>query len=444
MKILLLSTDALSAQFDRRIVDLAACIVENGDEVIIQTLGEHSSLGNVQGQWVVQFPRRFKKTSGDEARGAFYNQTTLRRETGDNSQTRPVNFVRVIWSKLPNKSKPFVHKIYRRIKYFSSIRSIYASPETIADRYFSDAYNFWEVNHDGEYDLVIGTDIPSGIAAALLTAGSNKIWWYEAHEYASEQQWLKENYGYTSELSIIESYLVTRAKLFSSVSKKLVTRMETEFNRNTKSIVLHNSTRSRQTALNSKNSMPKSVLDIFEVPERIIIFHGVLSDLRGLSKFVEIFELASIPNWKFVLIGYNPGVELLRALRNAKNTSLLNAVNSQQVSEIVRRSDVVLMPYPVLDINTKYGFANKLGDCIAERVPFLYNEDLESINEVAVLTGTGLPFSWSNLSKPGELQRILEDFEKLTPDWGKAERLFGWTHFKTTISDLLTNIKKGI
>jgi uncharacterized protein YcaQ len=102
------------------------------------------------------------------------------------------------------------------------------------------------------------------------------------------------------------------------------------------------------------------------------------------------------------------------------------------------------MPYPVLDINTKFGFANKLGDCIAEKVPFLYNEDLEAIDEVATLTNVGLSFSWSDLYHPGELQRILKDFDNLIPDWEKAERLFGWTNFKTTISELLSDIKRAI
>jgi glycosyltransferase involved in cell wall biosynthesis len=314
----------------------------------------------------------------------------------------------------------------------------------LADLYFSDAYGFWEANHQGEYDLVIGTDIPSGIAAALLVAGSTKYWWYEAHEFATEQQWLKQHHGFTPELITVESHLVKRADVFSSVSKKLVTHMEETFGRNKKSIVLHNSTRSRQGDLKTQSSLPKPVLDTFQVPERIIVFHGVLSDLRGLSKFVEVFERACIRNWKFVLIGYNPGVELLKTLRHANKSTLLSAVDSSQVSEIVKMSDIVLMPYPVLDINTKYGFANKLGDCIAEKIPFFYNKDLEAIDEVATLTNTGVPFSWSDLSDPEELQRALKDFENLTPDWEKAERLFGWTSFENTVLELLSDIKKVI
>jgi glycosyltransferase involved in cell wall biosynthesis len=443
MKVLLLSTDELTAQFDRRIVDLAQCIVECGHEVVVQTIGRNAKLGSIQGHKVFQLPRSFKKASADQARSAFFSETIFRGELDLAGKARLKNFARVIWSQLPVRLKPHVYSIYFKVKYLSSSLND-ANPKCLADSYFSDANSFWEANHEGDYDLVIGTDITSGIAAALLTAGSNKSWWYEAHEFATEQQWLKDHHGFTSEIISIENQLVKNASVFSSVSEKLVTFMEETFARNKDSIVLHNSTRSRQVELDIHDSLPKPVLDTFHSPERIIMFHGVLSDLRGLAKFVEAFESASIPNWKFVLIGYNPGIELIKSLRNAKSSVLLNAVNSNQVSEIVRMSDVVLMPYPVLDINTKFGFANKLGDCIAEKVPFLYNEDLEAIDEVATLTNAGLSFSWSDLYHPGELQRILRDFDNLIPEWEKAERLFGWTNFKTTISELLSDIKRAI
>jgi glycosyltransferase involved in cell wall biosynthesis len=443
MKILLLTTDELTAQFDRRIVDLAECIINNGDQVVIQTIGRTAKLGNIEGHAVVQFPRHFKKTSAEEARIAFFNETSFGKEADLADEARLKNFARAIWSRLPTRLKPHVHSVYSKVILLSSgLKDV--NPKYLADSYFSDAYSFYEANYQVDYDIVIGTDITSGIAATLLTAGSKKSWWYEAHEFATEQQWLKDHHGFTTELITIEKQLVKTAHVFSSVSEKLVMFMEETFGRDKQSIVLHNSTRSRQVELNLQNSLPKSVLDTFQLPDRIIMFHGVLSDLRGLSKFVEAFESASIPNWKFVLIGYNPGIELQKTLKRAKNSILLNAVNSEQVGEIVRMSDVVLMPYPVLDINTKYGFANKLGDCIAEKVPFLYNKDLEAIDEVAASTNTGVPFSWSDLSNPGELKLILKDFQTLTPDWKKAERLFGWTNFETTIFGLLSEIKREI
>jgi glycosyltransferase involved in cell wall biosynthesis len=442
MKVLLLSTDELTAQFDRRIVDLAQCIVECGDEVVIQTIGKHAKFQTIQGQTVVQFPRSYRKSSADLARNAFFDRGFLVGHINPFGEMRLKSFARLIWSQLPNHLKWHVHNLYSKFKYLSGISLKNVNPKSMADFYFSDAYSFWEANHQGEYDLVIGTDLSSGIAAALLTEGSSKSWWYEAHEYATEQQWLKEHFGFTPELIDIEKKLVQQSNVFSSVSKELVLHMSEFFGRNRESIVLHNSTRSRQANLSAPDPLPKMVLEAFQVPDHVIVFHGVLSDLRGLSKFVEAFESASIPNWKFVLIGYNPGIQLLNAIKNARNCVLLDPINSNQVSEIVRMSDVVLMPYPVSDLNTKYGFANKLGDCIAENVPFLYNQELEAINNVATLTKAGIPFSWSDLSHPGELQKILLSFDNLTPDWECAEKLYGWTNFETTIAELLGKFRQ--
>jgi glycosyltransferase involved in cell wall biosynthesis len=442
VKVLLLSTDELTAQFDRRIVDLAECIAECGDEVVIQTIGKRAKFEKIQGQTVVQFPRFYKKSSADNARRVFFEKGLLVGQINPSGEIRLKSFARLIWSQLPNHLKWHVHDLYSKFKYLSRISLKDAIPKSMADFYFSDAYSLWEANHQAEYDLVIGTDLSSGIAASLLTEGSSKSWWYEAHEYATEQQWLKEHYRFTPELIAIEKKLVQQSNVFSSVSKELVLNMAGFFGRSRESIVLHNSTRSRQTNLCSPDPLPKMVFEAFQVPDHIIMFHGVLSDLRGLSKFVEAFESASIPNWKFVLIGYNPGIELLKALRNARNCVLLDAVNSKQVSEIVRMSDVVLMPYPVSDVNTKYGFANKLGDCIAEKVPFLYNQELEVIDKVASLTNAGIPFSWSDLSRAGELQKILIGFDNLTPDWESAEKLYGWTNFETTIAELLGKFRQ--
>jgi hypothetical protein len=440
MKILLLSADELTAQFDRRIVDLAECIVNMGDQILIQTIGRTPKLVNIEGHMVVQFPRYFKKASADKARSFFFNNTTFEKEINLAVEARLKNFARGIWLKLPTRVKPHVHSVYSKAKNLSSsLNNHYSS--CLADSFFSDAYSFLEANHQEDYDLVIGTDITSGIAATLLTARSNKAWWYEAHECATEQQWMKSNHGFTAELIAIEKELVKRANVFSSVSENLVTFMVDTFGRDKKSIVLHNSTRSKQSQTSLQNSLPKPVLDTLNLPDNIIMFHGVLSDLRGLSKFVKAFESASISNWKFVLIGYNPGVELLKEIRKAKNSILLSAVNSDQVSQIVRMSDVVLMPYPVLDINTKYGFPNKLGDCIAERVPFLYNKDLEVIDDVARSTNTGVSFSWSDLTDPSDLKSFFNALENLTPDWEKAERLFGWTNYEATIVGLLSDFK---
>ena len=101
-------------------------------------------------------------------------------------------------------------------------------------------------------------------------------------------------------------------------------------------------------------------------------------------------------------------------------------------------SDAIAMPYPVHDINSKYGFANKLGDCIALQIPFLYNSELLSIDKVAKETSSGISFDWKEiLVKPEELFSKLDQITLLQPDWQAAETLYGYTNFSNQVKQIV-------
>ena len=448
MKVLLLSTDELTEQFDRRILDLSKCIIDNGGQVVIQTHGTKLKVTNIQNQTVIQIPRTFNTNHAKKAREAFFNDSPISNISTPSTVKNSKNLARALLGKLPKRlkhlAKSVVYKMYGQIKFLTMMNRQNSIPKSMSEFYFSAAYELWDANQNEKYDLIIGTDIPSSIAASLLAANPNQSWWYEAHEFATEQQWLRENVGFTEELVVIEKYLVRNADFFSSVSAKLVTSMEKTFGRTKKSFVLHNSTQATSSDAKSDELLPQQVLDVFNSSEKILLFHGVLSDLRGLSKFVKIFEDTPDSNWKLVLIGYNPGNDLLKVMRKTKKTYLLSPVSGTEIKKVVGMSDLVLMAYPVNDINTKYGFANKLGDCIAEKVPFLYNKELEAIDDVAQKTNSGISFLWPELTFPGKLQSLLDEVENMSADWERAEKLFGWTNFETTIVGLLTEIKKEI
>lgn len=445
MKVLLLSTDELTEQFDRRILDLSKCIIDNGGQVVIQTHGKNFKVTNSNNQMVIQIPRTFNTNHAKTAREAFFNDSPISNIDTPSTVKKSKRLASTLLRKLPKRlkhlAKPVVYKMYGQIKFLIRINRQNSIPTSMSQFYFSAAYELWDANQSENYDLIIGTDIPSGIAACLLAANPNQSWWYEAHEFATEQQWLRENVGFTEELVVIERYLVKNADFFSSVSAKLVTSMEKTFGRTRKSFVLHNSTQATSSDARSDELLPLQVVDVFNSSEKILLFHGVLSDLRGLSRFVKIFEDTPDSNWKLVLIGYNPGNEFLKVMRKAKKTHLLNPVSGTQIKKVVGMSDLVLMAYPVTDINTKYGFPNKLGDCIAEKVPFLYNKELEVIDDVAQKTNSGISFLWPELTFPGKLQSLLDIVENMSVDWELAEKQFGWENFQQTVSDLFTEIR---
>jgi hypothetical protein len=116
-------------------------------------------------------------------------------------------------------------------------------------------------------------------------------------------------------------------------------------------------------------------------------------------------------------------------------------VSSAEVLHIVKISDAIVLPYPVDDLNSKYGFANKLGDCIALQIPFLYNIDLLSIDKVAKETSTGISFNWKEIiDKPEELFSRLDQIALLQPDWQAAETLYGYTNFSNQIEQIVNSL----
>jgi hypothetical protein len=215
--------------------------------------------------------------------------------------------------------------------------------------------------------------------------------------------------------------------------------MARTFSRSTPVYTLTNATK-----IDSKLDRDPAVTKTFKEAKknkRALLFHGVLSDFRGLADFVEIFEETRHPEWKLILMGYGLGPKLERKLQKASSTVFLPPVSSSEILHIVEISDAVVMPYPAHDLNTKYGFANKLGDCIALQIPFLYNIDLLSIDKVAKETSSGISFDWKEiLDKPEELFSKLDQITLLRPDWQAAETLYGYTNFSNQIKRIIDSL----
>jgi glycosyltransferase involved in cell wall biosynthesis len=237
----------------------------------------------------------------------------------------------------------------------------------------------------------------------------------------------------------MEKILVQKSTIFTSVSQELTLEMATTFSRSTPVYTLTNATK-----FDFKRDLDPEITRTFndaKKDKRALLFHGVLSDSRGLADFVEIFEEIKNPDWKLILMGYGVGPKLERKLQKASNSVFLPPVSSAEVLHIVKISDAIVLPYPADDLNSKYGFANKLGDCIALQIPFLYNIDLLSIDKVAKETSTGISFNWKEIiDKPEELFSRLDQIALLQPDWQAAETLYGYTNFSNQIKQIVNSL----
>lgn len=446
MKALILTVDYLTPQFDRRILDLDDQLRKLSVQTSIVTIGDHATI-----QWhrerpifqISKFPRGiFSKLQQEAILSGLFDEFSIRTSE---VQEGKKNLLKKTWHMMPlgikKYLKPFLIRFLNALNWLKNAKNqssdIYGAD--IANDYWALSHALINANKDEKYDLYIGTDIPSGIASLWLANYHNGKSWYEAHEFATEQGWLQNQPGYSEMLIQLEKILVQKSTIFTSVSQELTLEMATTFSRSKPFYTLTNATN-----FDFKYYVAPEIIQSFKDAKRdkrALLFHGVLSDSRGLADFVEIFEETNHPEWKLILMGYGVGPKLERKLHKASNTVFLPPVSGAEILHIVEMSDAIVMPYPVQDLNSKYGFANKLGDCIALKTPFIYNIELLSIDKVANETSSGIGFDWTEiLDNPGELFSKLDQITLLQPDWQAAETHYGYTNFSNQIKQIIDSL----
>ena len=105
MNIVILTADGYSKYFDRRIVDQAKILVENGNKVQIITTGEINSLHEIDDISVIQFQRnRTKKDINQTIEDFWKFHSTGEKRTSSDIQDTNENLetkIKMVWRRLP-------------------------------------------------------------------------------------------------------------------------------------------------------------------------------------------------------------------------------------------------------------------------------------------------------------------------------------------------------
>jgi hypothetical protein len=418
-------------------MDIADSIKEFSG-VSIQTIGSDSKVEWHQGFQIVQHRKSADLIAPNAFSQDFFGRSSWSVQVLNNSETVRMK----VWKRLPKAVRyrigPIIKKIILHFDFQFNLTFHKKPIRTLYDEYFDLAYSLVLANNTEDYNLVVGTDIPSGIAAIMLTKKDSQQSWYEAHEYQVHQDWLTKHPRFSANIVDLEKELVQKSDYFSVVSEGLRELMTRDYERTESSFVLTNATQ----PITSEEQLFPAMKEIMQLKKsnKLLLYHGILTDSRGLPDFVSIFEKSKINGWKLILIGYQPGLDLQKVVEISKNTVLMNAVSNNQIKLLIKHIDVIAMPYRVLDLNTKFGFPNKLGDCLAFQIPYIYNEELLEIDRVSNLTNTGVGFSWEEcLTEPTKLQNLLIKSTNLDSDWELANKEFGWEHFQRQIGIVVGN-----
>jgi glycosyltransferase involved in cell wall biosynthesis len=178
------------------------------------------------------------------------------------------------------------------------------------------------------------------------------------------------------------------------------------------------------------------------VNQRVLLFNGGLSDVRNLQKFIEIFDLAAPPNWKFVIIGYWASESLMDCIQKSDRTIIIDPESNITLLNRIRDVDAIVAPYPPVDKNTKYCFPNKMGDAIAIRKPIIVNSELEFLNRLSRSYKFIIPFTYGD-QEIQSLRVALESTIEREFEWDQFEEELGWISFERVFSQIVERLKKN-
>ncbi|HUT25005.1 MAG TPA: glycosyltransferase, partial [Sumerlaeia bacterium] len=266
---------------------------------------------------------------------------------------------------------------------------------------------FYEAGRHYRADLVIAEDLPALPAAARLAREWQVPLIYDSHELYAEQ------------------------KAFSGAQKRIMQRAEGDLIRQCAAVFTVNDSIADEMARRYRCSRPHVLLNVVDPPEGfdvradhrrlrahfgwpddrvILLFQGGLAANRNLENLVESMAFVRNENLVLVLIGDGPIKNPLRdaacALDLQNRVFFKDAVAQEELVFWTASADIGVIPYPDVDLNTRYCTPNKLFEYIQAGLPILAN-DLPELRRYVGETGFGATVA---MREPRAIAAALDDW----------------------------------
>jgi hypothetical protein len=327
---------------------------------------------------------------------------------------------------LPKKIITLIYNIYRLNSLEKNLKEPY---------WLRVSMSLSQVAKDFEQTVFVGSDALGAIAVNFIVDRYQKksLFWFDAHEIYSEQKWV-ENMGGINTLEKLENRAVKSSDFFSCVHESATTYLSNRAKRVGESFSISNATQ--------KVTLPKSKSH-YENFDYVIGFMGGLSELRGVFEFCEAALLDKNQLLRIVLFGWDPDPRLLKLASIDSRLEINKPVPTEQVLPQVAKFNCIVLPYPVIDLNTKLAFPNKLGDAIALEIPVIFNRELEEVSRLNALYTFGASFEvTSNIDQMNKsIIEAINNVKKLHPNWNKIENEIGYSQNLNVLNDLLVKIE---
>lgn len=245
-------------------------------------------------------------------------------------------------------------------------------------------------------DIVVAHDLPVFATGAIAADLTGARLFFDAHELYPEQRQLKAWRRRIYRMA--ERRLLPLADTVTTVNPSIARELASRGAKAEPTVILNVPDVAAEADFSAKRHC---FHELFDLPDsaRVMLFHGSLSPNRNLVKLIEAMEQVD-EDCVLVVMGPDGGcLEELRAA--ARRNGLLEtrihfheAVAQARLLAMVACADIGIVPYPAIDLNTKFCTPNKLFDFIVCGVPVLANDlpelrrivDGNSIGIVAVMS----------------------------------------------------------
>lgn len=223
-------------------------------------------------------------------------------------------------------------------------------------------------------DIYLACDLPTLPVAAEARKKNGGLLVYDAHEFYTGQITLRsEERKY---LEKIERGLVDSVDLFITVNEDIAGVFRKEYGARDIKIILN--------ATNAGCGEKRFLHDVIGIPrdERIALFQGGFSPNRNLEKLIDM--AARLKKSTLVMLGWGDLEGELR--KKAQALGILGArlhfvpkIPQSELLSYTSSATIGLIPYPAVDINTKFCTPNKLFEFVRAGLPILANSELVTV-----------------------------------------------------------------
>ncbi len=275
-------------------------------------------------------------------------------------------------------------------------------------------------------DIYIACDLPVLPVGYAGKQTNNAILIYDAHEFYTEQASL--SLKTKKKLKAVENDLIGHADCLITVNNDIANLFKKEYLLD-KIHVIMNATECCKYERNFLH-------DIIHIDRKIpvILYQGGFIPNRNLQKLVELSSY--LKTSVLIMLGWGVMEKELKIM--AENLGVLNKriffipkIPQTELISYTRSATIGIIPYPDIDLNTRYCSPNKLFEFICAEIPIAANNVLVTVQKMLQHHNIGFNI---NLKDPktcaSKIEKIISNknlMEKYKSSLQNAGELFNWS-----------------